>query len=297
VSDGAVEVFHAARAALGEGPCWDSAREELIWVDMLADTVHLTSARGSRAVPVGALPGAAVPLADGDELLLALGAGCARLSRDGTVATLAALPGADPALMRVNDAKTGPDGCLWIGAVRRDMAAGGGTLNRLGRDGTVTRVLDGLDVPNGLGWSPDGTVLYLVDSPRRTITPRAFDPARGTLLGAVGAPIDTRERPGQPDGLAVDADGNLWVAFWEGAAVRCYSPAGALLEEIRLPLSRPTSCAFGGPELRDLLITSSCHGYDADRLAAEPAAGSILIARPGVAGLPTVPARLTGCAP
>ncbi|MDO8185189.1 SMP-30/gluconolactonase/LRE family protein [Conexibacter sp. JD483] len=289
---GAVEVFHAARAALGEGPCWDAARGELLWVDMLAERVHATTATGSTAYAVGALPGAAIPLAGGDDLLLALGAGVARLARgSGEVVPLAALA-ADPATVRVNDAKVDPGGRLWVGATRRDMAPGGGTLQRLGDDGLLTCVLDGLDVPNGLGWSPDGETLYLADSPRRTIARHRVDPLRGELLGSAGPALDTSARPGQPDGLAVDADGNLWVAFWDGGAVRCYTPGGALLDELRVPLLRPTSCAFGGADDRDLLITSSCHGYDAAQLAAEPAAGSLLVARPGVAGLPPTPARI-----
>jgi sugar lactone lactonase YvrE len=280
-----VEVYVAAQAALGEGPCWDPGLGTLVWLDILGREVHV----GDRTYTTPDLVGAAVPRRGGG-LVLALGTRFATLDlEDGALRTLARVP-ADPALVRMNDGKTDPAGRFWAGTMALDGVRGRGALYRLDPDATPTEVLAPVSVSNGIGWSPDATHMFFVDSPTRTIVRFGYEVERGAL-GRRSLLVDTSGFAGMPDGLAVDADGNVWVAFWDGAAVRCFSGTnGALLDEIRLPVTRPTSCAFGGADLATLLITTARTGLPDAVLAAQPWAGSVLAVKRGVRGLAAHPA-------
>lgn len=284
-----IDVFSPVTAELGEGPVWDSRNGRLVWVDIDGQRVHVTSGDGattrSYATPA---PVGAVALQHDDRLLLALGAGFARLSLDdGTVTPLADAPGTDPAIARMNDGEVDPAGRYWAGTKAYDNTPGGGRLYRLDAGGAVTTELDAVTISNGLAWSADGGTLYYVDTPTRTIARFAFEMAGGTL-GERVVHADTSALSGSPDGMTIDADGNLWVAFWGGWCVRCFSGAdGALLEEIPLPVEQPTSVAFGGPDLRRLHITSARAGLDAAALAEQPSAGQVHVVEPGVQGVAT----------
>jgi sugar lactone lactonase YvrE len=143
---------------------------------------------------------------------------------------------------------------------------------------------------NGIDWSPDGTIMYYVDSHLQRIDMLDYD-----VAGAVGGRRTFARIPrsaGMPDGLTVDEDGCVWVALWGGAAVHRYAPDGTLDRVLSLPVGFVTSCAFGGPKLQELYITSSSWEFDAARFAAEPKAGALFVTRPGVAGLPATQVRL-----
>lgn len=286
-----VDVFRAARATLGEGACWDPGLDALVWVDILERQVHVSTREATRSYATPAHVGSAVPRAGGG-LLLAMGCSFATLDLDdGVVEVVARVPG-DPARIRMNDGATDPAGRFWAGTMAYDETPGAGALYRLDAPDAAACMVDRVTISNGVGWSPDGERMFYVDTPTRTIAVFAFDVERGTL-GPRAVHVDTSALGGVPDGLTMDADGNVWVAFWDGAAVRCFSGAdGALLEEIPVPVSRPTKCAFGGPGLRELLITTAREGLSDEQLAAEPLAGSVLVATPGVAGRPPVPAVL-----
>ncbi|MFB7245102.1 calcium-binding protein [Streptomyces populi] len=281
----AVEVAVPAHAALGEGPTWDARAERLIWVDILGSRIHTYDpASGRRTVTateqhVGAAKpraggGLVVNLRDGVGLYGAQGSGepFRWLHRD-------PVPG-----RRANDAAVAPDGSLWFGTMRYDEAPRGGSLSRLTPDGTVRTVLDDVAVSNGTGWSPDGRLMYYIDSPTRRID--VFD------VGEDRTP--TGRRPlvtvddGFPDGLTVDADGCVWVALWDGGAVRRYTPDGVLDRVIELPVRRPTACAFGGPGLADLYVTTARTGLTAPH----PMSGSLLVVPGAGKGLPQVPFAL-----
>jgi sugar lactone lactonase YvrE len=286
-----VGVFWKAQATLGEGPCWVSELDALVWVDILERRVHVTADGSTRDLETPAYVGAAVPRAGGG-LLLAMGCTFATLDLDdGAVRVVARVPG-DPGVIRMNDGKADPAGRFWAGTMELDGARDRGALYRLDAPGAATSVVAPVTISNGLGWAPDGEWMFYIDSPTRTVVRYRFDVARGGL-GERSVLVDTSRFAGVPDGMAVDADGNLWVAFHDGGAVRCFASAdGALLEEVALPVSRPTSCAFGGPGLRTLFVTSAREGLSEARLAEEPLAGSVLTLDPGVAGLPPTPAVL-----
>ncbi|MFB7569062.1 SMP-30/gluconolactonase/LRE family protein [Streptomyces sp. NPDC056165] len=262
------EVALRARAELGEGPTWDPEAGRLIWVDILSSRVHgYDPSSGRRTVrTTGQHVGAAKPRAGGG-LVLNLRDGVGLVDLDGAFRWLHhdPVPG-----RRGNDAAVAPDGSLWAGTMRYDEAPGGGTLSRLTGDGTAEVVLPAVAVSNGTGWSPDGRLMYYVDSPTRRVDVFDFDGQRITGRRPLA---QVEEGVGFPDGLTVDADGCVWVALWDGAAIRRYTPAGTLDRVLALPVSRPTACAFAGPGLTDLYVTTARTGL----AAPHPLAGSLLV--------------------
>jgi sugar lactone lactonase YvrE len=165
-----------------------------------------------------------------------------------------------------------------------DEAAGAGSLYRLDSAGSVSRVLAGVTISNGLAWSDDAATMYYIDSPTQRIDAFSYAADTGEIRDrrpVVHIPAEL----GSPDGLTIDADGGLWVALWGGGAVHRYLD-GRLDRVIRLPVSQPTSCTFGGPDLDELYVTSAWKGLSPDLRRAEPLAGALLRVRPGVRGVP-----------
>ncbi|MFJ9001483.1 SMP-30/gluconolactonase/LRE family protein [Streptomyces sp. NPDC102359] len=266
----AFDVAVRAEAELGEGPTWDPATGRLLWIDILSSRLHTYDpATGRRTVRRTEQHVGAVKPRAGGGLVLNLRDGIGLLDPDGSFRWLhrEPVPG-----RRGNDAAVAPDGSLFAGTMRYDEATGGGTLSRVTGDGTVTVLLDDATVSNGTGWSPDGRLMYYIDTPTRRVD--VFDAGEdGTVSGRRPLAV-IEEGAGFPDGLTVDADGCVWVALWDGAAVRRYTPSGELDRVIELPVPRVTACAFGGPALTDLYITTARVGLTAPH----PLAGSLLVA-------------------
>ncbi|MFE1878839.1 SMP-30/gluconolactonase/LRE family protein [Streptomyces diastatochromogenes] len=273
----AYEVAVPAEATLGEGPTWDPATGRLIWLDILGMRVHTydpsSGRRTSRTTEQHV--GAAKPRAGGG-LVLNLRDGVALLDPDDTFRWLHHEPVAG---RRANDAAVAPDGALWAGTMRYDEAAGGGTLTRLTGDGDVRVALPDVTVSNGTGWSPDGRLMYYADTPTRRVDVFDHD-AEGIRNRRTLTEIE--EGAGFPDGLTVDAEGCVWVALWDGGAIRRYTPSGDLDRVITLPTPRTTACAFGGPDLTDLYITTARIGLSAPH----PMSGSLLVVPGAGKGLP-----------
>ncbi|MFD7246129.1 SMP-30/gluconolactonase/LRE family protein [Streptomyces massasporeus] len=265
------EVAVRAEAELGEGPTWDAATGRLLWIDILGSRLHTYDpATGRRAVRRTEQHIGAVKPRAGGGLVLNLRDGVGLLDPDGGFRWLHhdPVPG-----RRANDAAVAPDGTLWTGTMRYDEAPGGGTLSRVTGDGSVDVVLDDVAVSNGTGWSPDGRLMYYIDSPTRRID--VFDHADGRITGR-RALAEIEEDAGFPDGLTVDAEGCVWVALWQGSAVRRYTPDGELDRVIELPVPLVTACAFGGADLSDLYITTARVG-----LTRPPALAGSLFVVPG----------------
>jgi sugar lactone lactonase YvrE len=263
---------------LSEGPRWDGRRHELLWVDILKQRLHRArvgaDGRFDEAAPIqfDRFVGAAAPAAEGG-YVLAAGPGFLFVDSSGTVVELAQ-PEAGRDDVRMNDGACDPQGRLWAGTMAHDESPGAGKLYRLELDGTCTTVLTGLTISNGIGWSPDGRTMYLSDSGTARIDAFDFDGANGDLSRR--RTIVQSAEPGLAgDGLTVDDGGDLWVAIWDGGAVRRYDPEGLLLATVSLPVDRPTSCAFGGPHASTLFITTARQGLDAAALARQPDAGRV----------------------
>ncbi|MER6674794.1 SMP-30/gluconolactonase/LRE family protein [Streptomyces sp. NPDC000983] len=276
----AYEVAVRAEATLGEGPTWDAATGRLLWIDILGARVHsYDPSTGRRTVRTTEQHVGAVKPRAGGGLVLNLRDGVALLDPDDTFSWLhrEVVPG-----RRANDAAVAPDGSLWAGTMRYDEAPGGGTLSRITGDGAVDVILDDVAVSNGTGWSPDGRRMYYIDSPTRRVDVFDFEDGRPVNRRPL---VEIEDGAGFPDGLTVDADGCVWVALWDGAAVRRYTPAGTLDREIPLPTPRITACTFGGPDLTDLYITTARVGLESPH----PTAGSLLVIPAAGKGHPQPP--------
>jgi sugar lactone lactonase YvrE len=278
---------------LGEGARWDARRGELLVVDILAGGVYRGRVADDgnlslvRAYRVPGTVGAIAPVQDDQGWLLAAGRGFVHLSVDGSLRPLAEVA---PAGTRMNDAACDPQGRFWAGTLADDHHVGGGALYRLDRNGQTELMLDGLTISNGLGWSPDGATMYLVDTGPRVIHAFTFDAEGGTISD--GRVLSTvAEELGGPDGMTVDADGDLWVAIYGGGRVHRYSPDGALRQVLVVPAKQSTSCAFAGPGLRWLYVTTATEAWSDEQRRAEPTAGLVYRFDTDATGRPAAPFR------
>lgn len=269
----------------GEGPVWWEG--VLYWVDIAGSTVHRYDPATDQdtATPVGQPVGALVPRAGGG-LVLALRDGFAEL-RDGDTEPRMLVPVEDDVPgNRMNDGKCDRQGRFWASTMAFDASAGEGSLYCLGPDLEVRKVLDGLAIGNGLAWSDDDRTFYFIDSLDHGVDAFDFDPGSGELSGRRRI-IDIPEEDGLPDGMCIDAEGCLWVALYNGWAVRRYRTDGELDREIRLPVAHATCPTFGGDDLGDLYVTTTPEGLSEEDRAQQPLAGAVFRVRPGVTGTPT----------
>jgi sugar lactone lactonase YvrE len=278
---------------LGEGARWDARRDELLRVDILAGQVFRdrVAADGSlvpiRTYDLPGTVGAVAPVHGDDGWLVAADQGFAHLALDGTLHPIAEVTGPGT---RMNDAACDPQGRFWAGTKADDNRAGGGGLHRLDPDGRTEQVRDDLTIANGLGWSPDGRTMYLADTIPRVIHAFTFDGDRGTIsddrilveVGGSGA---------GPDGLTVDAAGDLWVAIFGGGRIERYAPDGELRQVVRVPADETTSCAFAGPGLQRLYVTTATEHWSEEQRRAEPTAGITYRFDTDATGRPAEPFR------
>jgi sugar lactone lactonase YvrE len=237
-----------------------------------------------RALPTGARVGTVVP-AGPDAVVVALQSGIHRLNTTTGALTLLANPltGSD---LRFNDGKCDPAGRLWVGTMALDARPGAAALYRLDADLSLHEVLAPVSISNGLVWTADRRTMYYVDTPTLTVQAFDYDDASGRL--SPGRPV-IRFAPGQgsPDGMTIDSQDNLWIALWGGGRIECYNPrTGELLHTVRVPARLTSSCAFGGPDLQTLYITTARQGLSADELRQHPHSGDLFQARPGATGVP-----------
>jgi sugar lactone lactonase YvrE len=283
------ELVLDARAELGEGIVWDADLARLVWVDIMRGRVHrFDPASGFSEVREAGQPvGTAAPCADGS-LVVATPAGFARLDFESGRLTLLAAVESDIPGNRMNDGACDPAGRLWAGTMAIDEQPEAGSLYRLDPDGRVTPMISGVTISNGLAWSGDSRRMFYVDSPTQRIDVFDFDLAAGTIANRRPfASIDPEH--GIPDGLTVDVDDGIWVALWGGGRLHRYTRDGVLDRVVRLPVTYPTRCAFGGTGLDELFVTSAWTAMTEDERAAQPHAGGIYRLRPGIRGRRATP--------
>ena len=259
----------------GEGPVWSETWGGLRWVDMLAGDVLSLEADGSiRRRHVASIAAATRPRRGGGAVI-GIERGFALEGADGTIVTLDELW--DDANQRMNDGGCDPDGRFYCGSMTYDKRPGAAALYRLDPDRSVHLVLEGVTISNGLEWSPDGTLAYYNDTD--TYRTDVFDYDVESGLTGRRPFVETPEL--RPDGLTVDAEGGVWVAYPHQGMVRRYGTDGALDAVVDVPTQKATACTFGGPDLSELYITTSREDLEGD-----PLAGSVFRAEVGVVGQP-----------
>ncbi len=279
----------SARAALGEGPTWDAGSQVLYWVNILAGELHSfsPSTRQDRVVTFDQYLGFVVLRSRGG-VVLGLQNGVAAYDFETAGLTWISRPETDKPENRFNDGKCAPDGRLFAGTMAIDEHPDAGTLYRIDCDLQTTPVARPVTISNGLAWSPDQKTMYYIDTPTRAVVAYDYAPETGEMSRpriAVSVPASE----GWPDGMTIDAEGMLWVAMWNGAKVVRYHPGqGKKIGELTLPALNVTSCAFGGPALDRLYITSARKGMQPEQFEQYPCSGDLFEAGVGVSGLPAV---------
>jgi len=278
---------------------WDGARGELLWVDITAGLVRRAAVSPDGVLTDldryrgGGTVGFVVPVAAGGWLIGADG-GVTFLAEDGSPRVLIhlAVEGGTPedGGTRMNDGGCDRAGRFFAGTMAFDERPGAGALYRLDLDGVVTTVLDGLSVSNGLGFSPDDRTAYVTDSGPGLVWAFDYDLGSGAFSDK-RVLLDFGDQDGVPDGLTVDDEGCIWTAVWGGGQVRQWSPDGDLLAVVDLPVPQVSSCTFAGPNRDLLVISTSAQGMDEQARAAQPDAGLLFTARPGVTGPAEYPYR------
>jgi sugar lactone lactonase YvrE len=279
-----VEVAVSGTDILGECALWDERSRALWWVDSRAPAIKCVTP-GVGTVAVHALPEAvgSIAFCKSGRMLAATKSGFHFFDPANGSLELIVDPEAQLPDNRFNDGRCDRQGRFWAGTmsdVRRDPV---GTLYRLDTDFACTPLRNAIIIPNSLAWSPDGRTMYFADTNRSTIWAWDYEPATG---------VATRERvfadtgSGRPDGSCVDAEGCLWNADYGAGRLVRYTPAGKVDRTLELPVTNPTCCCFGGDRLDELFVTTARQRLAPEELARQPLAGSVLVLKPGVSGLP-----------
>ncbi len=303
-----------AHAVLGEGPVWDTEKRQLYWVDILQGQIHRfdpASGRDAQVLvgkTVGAVAlrtngGLVAALADGFYLIDSLDTPLSskRLTSLDSVLFALCLPGDLLSGQRFNDGKCDPAGRFWAGTMQYDPENPRCALYRLESGGTCRNMVQGIGCSNGLAWSSDHKTMYYIDTTTRCVEMFDFDVGTGDLsnrrrlIDFSSREANTPGSPpaGFPDGMTIDAEGMLWVAEWAGFKVSRWDPAtGRKIGEALLPVSRVSSCTFGGPDLSDLYITTAGEGISPAEKTEQPLWGGLFRAATDTRGI--APVRFAG---
>lgn len=265
-----IRVVSKVISDVGEGPLFNSKNNSVTWVDITGKKWHQcdfdSGVTTSHSVPK--MIGAIVERSQGG-YFGAVEEGFAEIkSVDGYQVVVDFLPEEE----RMNDAKADSFGRWWAGSNAIDFTAGKGRLHKINKDRTYQTILTGLTLPNGLGWSPDNSKFYLVDTFASSLWAFDFDYEAGSLSNKE-LMYKFEDGNGFPDGMCVTQDGTLLIAMWDGSRIEVISSNGELKAPIELPVQRPTSCTFGGSSQDELIVTTAARELD---LSAQPLSGMLL---------------------
>jgi len=280
-----IQVIIESHDLLGEGPVWDEDGGVFYWVDILRPVLQRwdpdTRARKIWEMPVDI--GSFALRASGG-CIVALRSGIADLEFESGVVTPWFNPEPEMPFTRFNDGKCDRQGRFWAGTMDEGGPQRRGALYRLALDGSHQKMRPDVGISNGLGWSPDNKIFYYTDSAAHTIFAYDFD----LITGDIANERTFAQTPDEyvPDGLTVDSEGFVWSAKWDGWKIVRYAPDGSLDREVAMPVQRPTSCIFGGPDLKQLFVTSASTGLTPAEMAEQPQAGNVFVIETDAAGLP-----------
>jgi sugar lactone lactonase YvrE len=280
-----VNLAYRSQDMLGEGPVWVPEEQALYWVDILRPSLqrwHPESGDYARWEMPGDI--GCFALREQGGAVVALRTGFAFLDFGSGEITPLVDPEAKKPYTRFNDGKCDRRGRFWAGTMDDESPKTRGALYSLDHDGGFRKIIDGIGISNGLGWSPDNQTMYYTDSSKHSIWAFDYDLEQGAISNQR---IFVRTPPEYvPDGLTVDSQGYVWSAKWDGWKVVRYAPDGTIDLEVSVPVQRPTSCTFGGSDMQLLYITSASVGLTEAELQSRPLAGSVFVIETGIQGLP-----------
>ena len=277
------ECIPNTKGDLGEGLLWDERNETIMWVDAFVKIINTWSPvtktlierkYDSLVTSIAKRESGGYVVAAGLKLIV--------LNENLDVAGTSPLEMPNENV-RTNDGNVDINGNYWVGCFANDAKPKQGNLRRISPNLGSKVFLKDISIANGMDWSPDNKICYYIDTPTRKISRFNFNTKTSELEGELEA-IDVSKYSGAPDGMCVDALGNLWVAFWGGGCVRSFSPTGELLAQVDVAATLVTNCAFGGPDLSTLYITCALPSYEDFVKGDEPLAGSLFKAEVGVQG-------------
>jgi xylono-1,5-lactonase len=275
------------KALLGEGPVWVEDEQAVYWVDIKGRRIFRLDADGGQSEwPTPFRVGSLAPRRGGG-FIAGTELGFAEIDPEADRFEIFANPESDRPNNRFNDGKTDRHGQFWAGTMHDDEQEASGALYRLDHERRCTRIDDGYLVTNGPAFDPAGTRMYHTDSARQVIY--AFDISTDGEVGKRRVFARFGEGDGYPDGMTLDSDGCLWVCFWDGWCLRQLSPGGEVIRTLDMPVQRPTSCTFGGPDLDKLYVTSATTGLTKEALDMQPCAGGLYLVETGARGVAQVP--------
>jgi len=282
----AIRLAVDAKNKLGEVPVWDVAEQALYWVDIEGKKLfRLDPASGAVREWAFAERVGSYALRQSGGFVCAFESGFAFFDPATGAVDWIARPEAMIARNRFNDGKCDRAGRFWAGTMDDKLSEHTGSLYRLDPGGSVRRMDGAIGISNSLAWSPDNRIFYFADTLDSTIYAYDFVLATGEIANK-RVFTATHDQPGSPDGSTIDAEGFLWNAQWDGWRLVRYAPDGRVDRVVDLPVQKPTSCMFGGPDLRTLYVTSAIWDLAGAALAEQPWAGGVLALDVGVAGLP-----------
>jgi len=274
------------KASLGECPIWSVDEQSLYWVDINAPSLNRFDPLSGRNIawPMPEAIGC-FALREGSRFVAALRSGIWLVDSSGKLQRKIAAAPYDPTHHRFNDGRIDAQGRFWAGSMNERRDASSAWLYRLDAKFVLTPMISGITISNGLAWSPDSRTMYHADTPTRTINAWDFDPGTGAIANRRVFARFSGEND-RPDGGAVDREGCYWSAFYRGGKVVRLSPRGETVAEFPLPAMCPTMCAFGGPDLKTLYVTTARQRREPDELLRLPQSGGIFAMRADVPGMP-----------
>lgn len=259
----------------GEGPIWDDKRRLVYWVDLLKGILHQYDPTSKEDITqnCGEALGV-VSIREQEGLIYGLRSGFAKSKSIQDHLEVVQLLEENGSNVRFNDGATAPCGRFYAGTMQDDGAKSIGKLYCVDTDLTVTVMDENLYVPNGMGWSLDERTFFMIDTGQHCIFSYRYNRNTGELSDK--KIFKQFEEDVHPDGMCIDANGNFWIAMWEGSRIEVLDHRGDFLRKIDLPVTHPTSCCFGGSTLEDLYITTSQLMLTPEQKAEQPLAGKTL---------------------
>lgn len=271
-------VASAYTCLLGEGPVWDTENQRLLWVDILNGNIHqFYPETGVNSVfHTGKFVGSIVLRQNGG-IIAALQDGFTEINLHNGAINKLSTPACHPEGNRFNDGKCDKTGRYWAGTMSLTDVEGAGKLYTLDTDQAVAVKVENVSISNGLAWSHDDKLFYYIDTPTHRVVAYDYNAGTGSIENKRTV-ITIPEGFGYPDGMTIDTEGMLWIAFWDGWKVARWNPFnGTLLLQVDLPVARPTCCTFGGKNMDDLYITTASTGLSQKELAEQPFAGALFV--------------------